>query len=334
MTKKIFNNYCDKIILAPMVRINTLPMRLLALDYGADLVYSEEIIDHKLIKCKRIVNDALGTIDYLDAEDKVAFRTCDIERDKVIVQIGTADPERALKAAKLVEQDVSGIDINMGCPKGFSIKGGMGAALLKKPETVYQILTTLTSNLSIPVTCKIRCLSSLENTLELVKIIQSTGVSAIGVHGRTKDERPQHKNRNDFIREISRYLSIPVIANGGSGDIKCYDDIEVFRRQTEASSVMLARAPESNCSIFRKDGLLSMDEVISDYLKYSIEYDTNINAVKYGVQHMMGSYQATPRGKACLRSISVREICNLWDLSDYYDEYNKDSISPSNSAES
>lgn len=56
MTKKIFNNYCDKIILAPMVRINTLPMRLLALDYGADLVYSEEIIDHKLIKCKRIVN--------------------------------------------------------------------------------------------------------------------------------------------------------------------------------------------------------------------------------------------------------------------------------------
>lgn len=54
------------------------------------------------LNCSFPTLDALGTIDYLDAEDKVAFRTCDIERDKVIVQIGTADPERALKAAKLV----------------------------------------------------------------------------------------------------------------------------------------------------------------------------------------------------------------------------------------
>uniref|UniRef100_T1K9A9 DUS-like FMN-binding domain-containing protein n=2 Tax=Tetranychus urticae TaxID=32264 RepID=T1K9A9_TETUR len=308
-----------------MVRINTLPMRLLALEYGADLVYSEEIVDHKLIKCRRIINEKLGTVDFFDTEDKVAFQTCSAEKDKVILQIGTADPGRALKAAKLFEQDVSGIDVNMGCPKGFSLKGGMGAALLTNPELVYEILSTLTNNLSVPVTCKIRCLPSLEKTLELVKIIQSTGVSAVAVHGRTKDERTQHKNRNDYIREISRYLTIPVIANGGSGEINCYEDIEKFRRETEASSVMIARSPESNCSIFRKDGLLPLEEVIVDYLKYSIKCDSGLHNVKYCVQRMMGSYQATTRGQACIRANSVRDICNLYNLADYYDSFYEDS---------
>lgn len=56
------------------------------------------------------------------------------------------------------ENDVFGIDINMGCPKGFSIKGGMGAALLNKPDKIEAILTTLTKNIKKPITCKIRLL--------------------------------------------------------------------------------------------------------------------------------------------------------------------------------
>ena len=88
----------------------------------------------------------------------------------------------------------------------------MGAALLKQPDKIKSILTTLVTNLRIPVTCKIRVLPTLEETVELCKMIESCGVSAIGIHGRTKEERPPHKNRNHFLKAIAEQLKIPVIA--------------------------------------------------------------------------------------------------------------------------
>lgn len=100
----------------------------------------------------------------------------------------------------------------MGCPKEFSIKGGMGAALLLQPEKAKNILRTLVQNLSIPVSCKIRVLEDEKKTLELVKELESTGIKAIAIHGRTKAERPQHKNRNGTIKHIAKFIKIPVIA--------------------------------------------------------------------------------------------------------------------------
>ena len=88
----------------------------------------------------------------------------------------------------------------------------MGAALLSEPDKIKDILTTLVQNLSIPVSAKIRVLPTFEETLKLVKIIESTGVSAIAVHGRTKDERPMDTNRDDFIRTLAESISIPLIA--------------------------------------------------------------------------------------------------------------------------
>lgn len=110
------------------------------------------------------------------------------------------------------QDDVSGIDVNMGCPKEFSIKGGMGAALLKKPDKIKAILTTLVQHAKIPVTCKIRVLSTIEETIELALLVQSCGVSALAVHGRNINERPQHSNRNDFIKAVAEKLDIPIIA--------------------------------------------------------------------------------------------------------------------------
>jgi tRNA-dihydrouridine synthase 2 len=66
MEKKLIN-YENKLILAPMVRVNTLPMRLLALEMGADLVYTEELIDFKLLKCKRVENKILNTVSKLNS---------------------------------------------------------------------------------------------------------------------------------------------------------------------------------------------------------------------------------------------------------------------------
>lgn len=100
----------------------------------------------------------------------------------------------------------------MGCPKEFSIKGGMGVALLAKPEKARVILKTLVDGLKIPVSCKIRILSTTQETIDLVKSFEATGISAIGIHGRTRDERPQHKVHPDVIKAVAEEISIPVIA--------------------------------------------------------------------------------------------------------------------------
>lgn len=110
------------------------------------------------------------------------------------------------------EQDVAGIDINMGCPKDFSLKGGMGAALLFHPDKACAILSAVVSAVKIPVTCKIRVLQDIDDTVALCKKLAATGVAAICVHGRTINERPMHSNRNHFIKAISEALDIPVIA--------------------------------------------------------------------------------------------------------------------------
>lgn len=107
---------------------------------------------------------------------------------------------------------MAAIDINMGCPKDFSIKGGMGVALLYDTNKAYTILKTLVDNLSIPVTCKIRIMETPEETLKVVNKLVSSGISAIAIHGRTKDERPQHAVHPEVIKYIVERISIPVIA--------------------------------------------------------------------------------------------------------------------------
>ncbi|GJQ66949.1 hypothetical protein Trydic_g7963 [Trypoxylus dichotomus] len=304
-----------------MVRVGTLPMRLLALDYGADIVYTEELIDWKFLKTVRRENDVLGTIDFIDKTDgTVVFRTCPQEKDRVVVQLGTCDANRALKVAKLLEKDIAGIDINMGCPKEFSLKGGMGAALLVNPNKAKEILSTLVHNLKIPVTCKIRVFDSIEDTLQLVQQLVSTGIAAIAVHGRTKQERPQHANRNYIIKAIGQNTNIPVIANGGSKEIEQYSDIETFRKDCGVSSVMLARTAQANCSIFRPEGLKDLDDVIIDYLKYAVDYDNSPNNTKYCVQNMLKELQETPRGKKFLECQTLEQICEIWNLRQYCKE--------------
>lgn len=110
------------------------------------------------------------------------------------------------------ENDIAGIDINMGCPKEFSIKGGMGAALLSQPDKAYNILKTLVDNLSIPVMCKIRIMETADDTMKIVNKLVSAGISAIAIHGRTRNERPQHPVHTDIIQHIAERISIPVIA--------------------------------------------------------------------------------------------------------------------------
>jgi len=320
MPEKI--DFRGKNILAPMVRIGTLPTRLLALKYGADIVYSEEIIDHRFINCKRVINERYGTIDFIqDQDSRPMFRTCDEEKNKVVFQMGTADPDRALKTAKIVENDVAAIDVNMGCPQEYSTKGGMGAALLTKPDLIEKILLKLVNNLSIPVTCKIRILPKLEDTLDLVKMIESTGVAALAVHGRIRTERSRHPVHHEVIKIISQTVSIPVIANGGSREIiNCYDDIIKFRDVTGATSVMVARAAQDNCSVFRKEGLLPLEVILKDYLTIALSINNHYINCKYCMLQMMKSEQESDDGVIIRASENIQEICKVFKMMDLYEE--------------
>lgn len=322
--------YENKTILAPMVRANSLPFRLVCLKNGADLVYSEELIDHRVITCKRIVNNLLGTIDFVDKDNRVIFRTCSEERGRIVFQLGSNDPDRALKAAKLVSQDVSGIDFNFGCPKNFSIAGGMGAALLEQPEKIRKILTHCVRNLDIPVTCKMRILPNLVDTINLVKLIESCGVSAIAVHGRTKDQRPKHENNIEVLRKIAETISIPLIANGESNNIKTYDDMMKFRIESKASSVMIARAAMLNPGIFRNMKIsdnvsesADIRQVVEEYLKFCVIYDNHPSNVKYSLQRFMSFKSDFGKPIRFHEAKNLKEICDAFKMSDWFEENNK-----------
>ncbi|XP_059190887.1 tRNA-dihydrouridine(20) synthase [NAD(P)+]-like [Centropristis striata] len=307
--------------LAPMVRVGTLPMRLLALDYGADVVYCEELIDIKMAQCQRVVNEVLETVDFVAPDERVMFRTCEREKDRVVFQMGTADPDRALTVARLVEKDVAAIDVNMGCPKEYSTKGGMGAALLSHPDKIEAILRKLVAGVSIPVTCKIRILPTLEETISLVRRIEKTGITAIAVHGRLKEERPRHPLHCDYIQAVAQAVSIPVIANGGSLDlVKTNADIEEFRKVTGTSSVMLARAAMWNASVFSHQGPLPVERVMEEYLKYALRYENHAFNTKYCLCQMLRDKVESPLGKQVQAAQTNAELSEAYGLQEFYQQ--------------
>ena len=207
-------SYRGGLFLAPMVRINHLPFRMLASEYGADMVYSEELVDRSILACRRTENERLGTFDYCHGDGKLIFRVK--PRERVVLQLGTASAGDALRAAQVVGSDVRAIDVNMGCPVKFSTQGGMGSALLSQPEKVRDILRTLVSNLApMPVTCKIRLLDSTPETLQLARVIADTGVSALAVHTRRRHDRPRHWAQWDQFPLIRQAVgALPLVLNG------------------------------------------------------------------------------------------------------------------------
>ncbi|GER28220.1 tRNA-dihydrouridine synthase [Striga asiatica] len=273
-------DYWNKLVLAPMVRVGTLPFRMLAAEYGADITYGEEIIDHKLLKCDRKINDVLGTVDVVEkGTESVVFRTCPEEKSRVVFQMGTSDAVRALRAAQLVCKDVAAVDINMGCPKSFSISGGMGAALLSKPDLIHDV----------------------------PRRIEKTGVSALAVHGRKVADRPRDPAKWGEIADVVAALSIPVIANG---DVFEYEDFERIRVVTGASSVMVARGALWNASIFSPKGKLPREDVKMEYVRKSILWDNDIKSTKHTLKEMIMHYSCLelPEGKGVIKSDTLADL--------------------------
>ncbi|KAM5351620.1 hypothetical protein ACJ41O_004343 [Fusarium nematophilum] len=300
-------DYRGKVVLAPMVRSGELPSRLLALKYGADLVWGPETVDYSMIGTSRRFNEDSKTIEWFrlssqgqkepppDAKESIIYRMLpEIEKDKLIFQIGTADPDRAVQAARLVAADVAGIDVNAGCPKPFSTSGGMGAALLKTPDKLCAILEALVRNITpefeIGISVKIRILDTAEETETLVRRLCATGITGLTVHCRTTPMRPRERAIRGQLRMVAEVCHEYGVACLMNGDVENRDQGLKLAEEFGADGAMIATAAEKNPSCFRSQsdgGLAPWQEVVDQYVKASIDVDNRFGNTKFLLAQMV-----------------------------------------------
>eukprot|EP01064_Diplonema_japonicum_P034243 TRINITY_DN7038_c4_g1_i1.p1 TRINITY_DN7038_c4_g1~~TRINITY_DN7038_c4_g1_i1.p1 ORF type:complete len:403 (+),score=118.75 TRINITY_DN7038_c4_g1_i1:57-1211(+) len=319
--------YKGKTICAPMVRVSNLAFRLVAAKYGADVVFTEELIAQKLVKTERIVNKEKGVVEYVlteqcgKAKKKKLMQTLVFstltrkdntehpEGATLVLQMGANDPDVALRAAQHVEADIDGIDLNMGCPKAFSIKGGMGAALLTDPDKVKAILSNLSKNLSIPVSCKIRLLEDKTAMLHLLKVISETGVSAVTVHARFREQRSSEVPKVEYFKEIMAELidfPIPVIFNGDVWGVK---EVEEVKGLEKVEGAMIARGALQNPTCFSPSPLDKI-EAHSELLKSHLRFGGGMREVKYTLTR---SFQEQKQYKTHFDAMQhARTIPEMW----------------------
>ena len=327
-------DYRGKVVLAPMVRSGELPSRLLALKYGADLVWGPETVDKSMIGTTKRFNPTTSTIDFTRLpsnssrprppvqKESLIYRLHPTrEHGKLIFQIGTASPETAVEAAKLVAEDVAGIDVNAGCPKPFSTSGGMGAALLQTPDLLVSILAALVKEVGevyeIGVSVKIRLLETAEKTEALVRKLCKTGISGLTVHCRTTPMRPRERAIREQLRMIADICREEGVACLMNGDVRDKDEALHLAQEYGVDGGMIATAAEANSSCFRmkeEGGLLPWREVVTEYVKTALEVENKWGNTKFLLSQLMpGKADVFRKVAACM---SYRQVCEVLELHD------------------
>ena len=220
--------------LAPMVRLGTLPLRLMALERGASLVYTEEIVDSKLAAATRHVDDRLGTVDWRGPGGGLVLRIGRAERGRVVVQLGTASPESAFAAIAALGEaphadGIAGIDLNMGCPKTSATSGGSGSALFADAARAEDVVRALRAALPpvLPLSCKVRlCVEGPGATIERCSRLVAAGASAIAVHARRVSERSCDLARWDELKQVAAGLDCAVLLNGDVLDASALAELQ------------------------------------------------------------------------------------------------------------
>ena len=253
----------NQVVLAPMSRECNSSFRRIAKYMGCGLVVTEMI--------------SSSAIKYNNHRTQEMLHITSEERP-ISVQLFGPNAELFKIASTYVCEKVKPdiIDINMGCPvKKVAINSKSGSALMKNPENAYNIVKTVVENVNIPVSVKIRSGWDEDNinAVEIAKVIEDAGASAITVHPRTRDQGYSGKSDWSIIKEIKNELSIPVI---GNGDIKSCYDAEKMINETGCDAIMIGRATLGNPWIIKE---------CIDYLDYGIEpkeisIEEKINMIK------------------------------------------------------
>ena len=226
----------NNILLAPMAGITDRPFRIICEQFNPGLVCTEMISSKGLF--------------YKDDKTKMLLNMKD-EKRPIAVQIFGNDVESLKYAAEYVSAFADIIDINMGCPAPKVVKNGDGSKLLLNLDLIKTIVTEVVKVAKVPVTVKIRKGWDNNNivAVEVAKIIEQAGASAITVHGRTRDEFYSGTADWDIIKQVKQAVKIPVI---GNGDIKSLEDAQKIVEQTGVDGIMIGRAALGNPWIFKE----------------------------------------------------------------------------------
>ena len=229
----------NQIILAPMAGISNSAFRRIAKEMGVGLVVAEMVSD------KAIYFGSQKTIDMLYMKE---------EERPISQQIFGSDKESFVYAAKYILKTMKPdiIDINMGCPvPKVATRAQAGSALLKNPNKVYEIVKAVVDAVDIPVTVKIRSGWDEKsiNAVEIAKVIEKAGASAITVHPRTRAQGYSGKADWNIIKQVKENVKIPVI---GNGDIKTCYDAKKMLEETKCDAVMIGRGVLGNPWLIRE----------------------------------------------------------------------------------
>ena len=248
MKWKIGNVKIDnQIVLAPMAGICDSSFRRIVKSIGCGLIETEMVSTRAIMHLNRKTREMLEMTDY--------------ERP-IAQQIFGSDSESFKNASAYIFENMKPdiLDINMGCPvTKVAVKSGAGSALLKNPEKVSEIIKTVVDTVPIPVTVKIRSGWNENNALEISKIVEESGASAITVHPRTRHQRYDVPADWSLIRQIKEEISIPVI---GNGDIRTCYDAKAMIDFTNCDAVMIGRGVLGNPWIIKQS---------IDYIDYGIK---------------------------------------------------------------
>ena len=226
----------NNIFLAPMAGITDLPFRLICEKFEPGLVVTEMVSSKALL--------------YNDEKTKKLLNV-DGEKRPISMQIFGSDEEAMAYGAKYVSKIADIVDINMGCPAPKVTKNGDGSKLLLDLDKAGRVINSVVKNSSKPVTLKIRLGWDKEHIVatEIAKIAENLGVSAIMVHGRTRDEYYSGRANLEEIRKVKEAVNIPVIGNGDITDEET--DKNMFEK-TGVDGVMIGRAAIGNPWIFER----------------------------------------------------------------------------------
>lgn len=229
----------NKVVLAPMAGICNSSFRRIAKEMGCGLIYAEMVSDKAVFYSNKKTLEMLYMTDF--------------ERP-ISQQIFGSDKDSFVAAAKYIcevmKPDI--IDINMGCPvPKVALRSQAGSALLKNPEKIKEIVSAVVESVSVPVTVKIRSgwdQNSI-NAVEVARICEEAGASAICVHARTRSQGYSGKADWNIIKQVKESVSIPVIGNGDVVDIY---SAERMLKETNCDAIMIGRGVLGNPWLIRE----------------------------------------------------------------------------------